>query len=31
MGFDKNLELVGKEFVKLNECFKEFGDFYEEI
>ena len=31
MGLDKNLELVGKESVKLNECFKEFGDLHEEI
>jgi len=31
MGLDKNLELVGKESVKLNECFKEFTDLHEEI
>ena len=31
MGLDKNLELVGEESVKLNECFKEFGDLHEEI
>ena len=31
MGLDKNLELVGDESVKLNECFKEFGDRHEEI
>ena len=31
MGLDKNLELVGEESVKLNECFKEFGDRHEEI
>ena len=31
MGLDKNLELVGKESVKLNECFKEFEDLHEEI
>ena len=24
MGLDKNLELVGEESLKLNECFKEF-------
>ena len=31
MGLDKNLELVGEESVKLNECFKEFVDLHEEI
>ena len=31
MGLDKNLELVGEESLKLNQCFKEFGDLHEEI
>jgi len=31
MGLDENLELVGKESVKLNECFKEFGDLHDEL
>ena len=31
MGLDKNVELVTKELVKINELFIEFGDVHEEI
>ena len=31
MGLDKNLELVREKTLKLNECFKLFGDLHEEV
>ena len=31
MGLDKNLEFVNEESLKLNGCYKQFGDLHEEI
>lgn len=31
MGLHKNLEFINEESLKLNDCFKQFGDLHEEI